>query len=427
MAPSKVTDDYYKILGVTQSAGKDAIRASFKRLAMLHHPDKNPNNPQATAQFQLLQAAYSTLFDPEQRRIYDVQYASIKTRYAKTPDTSENHPPPQGNDKSSEGSQAYRLEIEKLEASLKQLRQMRIDFENKSFEARRECNQSQAALDKLQEESDRYAQEEANRNSWYGYFFATRQSEEERQARQRRMVDNRAARTVREAELKRRTASVAAFQVCIDDLDAKIRKKLEERTALQRREWARQEADRLAEIMRQQAMQRERDAKAREEAERIRREQQAERVRKEKEAERARKEKEAARVRKEQEAERARRAQEASEAAEEKFWKESEEIRKKYEHTPAAKHPSKAKTKTSGGRTQQRGKGPKMENTTYGQSARASSGRTSSCLHRSWWNQEEGSHTCERCSTTTSRYAFRCPGCHMVACAGCRNILKGRA
>lgn len=54
MAPSQVTDDYYKILGITQSAGKDAIRASYKRLALKYHPDRNSNNPQATAQFQLV-------------------------------------------------------------------------------------------------------------------------------------------------------------------------------------------------------------------------------------------------------------------------------------------------------------------------------------------------------------------------------------
>jgi curved DNA-binding protein CbpA len=54
MAPCQVTDDYYEILGVQQSAGKDAIRASYKRLALLHHPDRNPNNPKATAQFQLV-------------------------------------------------------------------------------------------------------------------------------------------------------------------------------------------------------------------------------------------------------------------------------------------------------------------------------------------------------------------------------------
>ncbi|KAJ4854240.1 ankyrin repeats (3 copies) domain-containing protein [Trichoderma breve] len=63
--------DYYDILKVPVWAETDEIRTSYKRLALAHHPDKDPNNPNATAFFQSIQAAHSTLTDPAQRSAYD--------------------------------------------------------------------------------------------------------------------------------------------------------------------------------------------------------------------------------------------------------------------------------------------------------------------------------------------------------------------
>ncbi|QYT03020.1 J domain-containing protein [Trichoderma simmonsii] len=63
--------DYYGILKVPVWAETDEIRTSYKRLALAHHPDKDPNNPNATAFFQSIQAAHSTLTDPAQRSAYD--------------------------------------------------------------------------------------------------------------------------------------------------------------------------------------------------------------------------------------------------------------------------------------------------------------------------------------------------------------------
>lgn len=54
MAPTAITDDYYAILEVTETANETDIRASYKRLAKAWHPDKNSQNPNATAEFQLV-------------------------------------------------------------------------------------------------------------------------------------------------------------------------------------------------------------------------------------------------------------------------------------------------------------------------------------------------------------------------------------
>ena len=44
--------DYYKILGVEESASQDDIKKAFKKLARKYHPDLNPDDPNAKQRFQ---------------------------------------------------------------------------------------------------------------------------------------------------------------------------------------------------------------------------------------------------------------------------------------------------------------------------------------------------------------------------------------
>lgn len=62
--------DYYEILGVSRDASPDAIKKSYRRLAMEVHPDRNPA-PDAEERFKALSEAYSVLGDPEKRARYD--------------------------------------------------------------------------------------------------------------------------------------------------------------------------------------------------------------------------------------------------------------------------------------------------------------------------------------------------------------------
>jgi hypothetical protein len=75
--------DYYSILGVSKTANDIEIKAAFRRLAMIYHPDKNPNNPDARQVFENVLKAYNTLIHPSSRRRYD-QRTNDTTHISKT-------------------------------------------------------------------------------------------------------------------------------------------------------------------------------------------------------------------------------------------------------------------------------------------------------------------------------------------------------
>ncbi len=57
--------DYYKILGVTKDADDKEIKKAYRKLAVVHHPDKNPGDEDAEARFKDIGEAYETLSDPQ--------------------------------------------------------------------------------------------------------------------------------------------------------------------------------------------------------------------------------------------------------------------------------------------------------------------------------------------------------------------------
>ena len=63
--------DPYELLEVARDASEAEIKAAFRRLAVRHHPDKNPGDPTAQTRFSELNTAYQILSDPQKRAAYD--------------------------------------------------------------------------------------------------------------------------------------------------------------------------------------------------------------------------------------------------------------------------------------------------------------------------------------------------------------------
>lgn len=65
-------DDYYNILGVAENASQDEIKKAYRKMSLLHHPDKNQGNPDAEAKFKNINEAYQVIGDETERKKHDM-------------------------------------------------------------------------------------------------------------------------------------------------------------------------------------------------------------------------------------------------------------------------------------------------------------------------------------------------------------------
>jgi DnaJ-class molecular chaperone len=66
-----MSDDPYKVLGVSKTATQDEIKKAYRKLAKRLHPDLHPDDPAKKAEFQDVSSAYDLLGDAEKRRQFD--------------------------------------------------------------------------------------------------------------------------------------------------------------------------------------------------------------------------------------------------------------------------------------------------------------------------------------------------------------------
>ncbi len=63
--------DFYKVLDVDENASQDEIKKAYRKLSLLHHPDKNPGDT-TSEKFKAISEAYETLGDIEKRKEYNM-------------------------------------------------------------------------------------------------------------------------------------------------------------------------------------------------------------------------------------------------------------------------------------------------------------------------------------------------------------------
>ena len=73
MAPQRewFDKDYYRVLGVSDSASAKELKTAYRKLSRQYHPDANPGDAAAEERFKEVSAAYDVVGTPEKRKEYD--------------------------------------------------------------------------------------------------------------------------------------------------------------------------------------------------------------------------------------------------------------------------------------------------------------------------------------------------------------------
>ncbi|KAH8601090.1 hypothetical protein B0O99DRAFT_589170 [Bisporella sp. PMI_857] len=394
MAPAPITEDYYMVLEVGQTATRELVIKSYKRLALKLHPDRNAKQD-ATEAFQLLGRAYETLKDESKRRAYDLIYPSITQSHPSSQTTHTPRPPPASTSHSgalSEAAQIAALQKSKQERSARWWPKKNA-FDSSIFELQRDIRRLEQEIKNLDSIVAAEAYEEAQKNSWGTWLLSSiykkaEDSEEEKARKERERQERRIEKDMKERRLGPKKADLKKeeilFRKAKEEVDAAdlldnekirvIQDRICVRETWERQERERVERERIARIWKQQQ----------EQAEKWEREA-AEALRKQQAEERAAEQK---------------RQEEQARILEEIIIGRGKKHREQYAHLNI----------------------PEYSFTAEGSNPQAS---TSTCRHDGWWPKVQGRTACPECYETWT-YLLECPSCRMKACPRCQAAIRPR-
>jgi curved DNA-binding protein CbpA len=78
LAVAAVAENHYTTLGLWFDASDDDVRKAYRRLVLVHHPDRNGGDPEASVRFRAVQEAYDVLGRPAQRTWYDASLRPVE-------------------------------------------------------------------------------------------------------------------------------------------------------------------------------------------------------------------------------------------------------------------------------------------------------------------------------------------------------------
>ena len=346
-----------------------------------------------------LQNAYDTISDPTKRRAYDLRWPGIRdTLRTQQESEKRNAEAAQAEKKRATEARAKKQEEDNArQARLQNLEQSRWRHDSDIFELSRAIKKLAADLKRLQDLDDDDVRKEKERSGWWQYLASpiygapAKETDEQQQERETKHLHRQASKRIKGSELTEKEARLRKLQDALRDVNGKIavEKKKAEDEKRRVEEAARARKLRMEQEARERAMREAREARESWLA-------QAQKERAERAAREAR------------EAQAMREAQERVRVAAETRRREAEERAEavqRAEEAAAAQRARKAR-----------------ENARDGWSGLAA--KRSTCRHEGWWPKVEGKQLCSKCHAFQNRFALQCPGCSMVACAGCQKVLR---
>lgn len=334
--------------------------------------------------------AYETIKDPTLRRLYDQKWEIIRTRKQAQRKEDERQSEAAKAKQNSEASEDTRRRSAAL-ARIIDLEQQKNSCQTIILESTRVARRLEGDLERLKEQDAEDVRKDRARDNWLTYLTSpwyptNKETETQKQARDADRIRRLVVKRVRESEKSTIQSQLGNLKDRLGHLETMIaaEKKVE--------------ADEL------RMQNKRRQAQAGKEQE-IRRRAEGEEIRKRQEEFRAK-------LRREQ-------------AARDKEARETQEARARAEKATLEEQTRMARERVAKAQADLRAR--TRADQTPGQASSHASRPTpqASCLHKAFWDRVEGGHTCSNCHGFQHRFAFKCPTCSKIACANCRQLLRG--